>query len=312
MSGPRRPGFGVMLPTFDSMSAGIPNVAAAACEAEDLGFDSLWVGDHLFFHKPNVEAIVAVAAAAGATSRIGIGTSVLLPPLRDPVVLAKQVSSLHAVSGGRFMMGIGVGGEYEPEWRSVGVPVSERGVRTDEVVSIVQAALSGKPVSMQTQHYSVDMPAMLPAPSSVDDVPIWVGGRADAALRRAARIGEGWLTVWTSVRRMQEAQAQLAAYAEEYGRPKARACNLVWACLDKDVSAAREQAAAFVRGHYDMPFENMEKWVLCGPPDKVAEGLAEFRAAGVEDFVLFPMAPDPTTQYEQARVAYELLEKATS
>jgi alkanesulfonate monooxygenase SsuD/methylene tetrahydromethanopterin reductase-like flavin-dependent oxidoreductase (luciferase family) len=286
-----------MLSTFDSLGAGIPPLAQSAARAEDLGLDSLWVGDHLFFHRPNIEALVALGVAAGATSRIALGTGVLLPALRDPVVLAKQITSLQTVSRGRLLLGVGVGGEFPDEWEAVGIPPSERGARTDEMLDFLIAASSGKPVEHASKHYAVRMPGMLPVEEAP---PIWVGGRADAALRRVKRVGRGWLTVWTSVRRMQEACAEL----DEAG---VRAALLVFVSFGESKPAVRAQAESFVRGHYNLPFSAMERYVLCGSAAEVAESLASFHDVGVRDFVIYPMAPDPSTEYERARQVYELL-----
>jgi alkanesulfonate monooxygenase SsuD/methylene tetrahydromethanopterin reductase-like flavin-dependent oxidoreductase (luciferase family) len=289
------PGRGVMLSTFDSLGAGIPPIATAAHRAESLGLDSLWVGDHLFFHQPNIEALVALSVAAGATTTIGLGTGVLLPALRDPVVLAKQVTSLHAVSGGRLLLGVGVGGEFPAEWEAVGVDPSERGARTDELIDLVLAASSGKPVSHASAHYKLDMPAMgvvHPTPP-----PVWVGGRADAALRRVARVGTGWLTVWTSVRRMKDAIDATGV----------RPALLVFTSFGDTDSAVRSQAEAFVRGHYNLPYEAMERYVIGGSATAVADALAPYVDLGVRDFVIYPVSPDPSSRYEDACAVYDLL-----
>jgi alkanesulfonate monooxygenase SsuD/methylene tetrahydromethanopterin reductase-like flavin-dependent oxidoreductase (luciferase family) len=289
-----------MLSTFDSMCEGIPSIARAARHAEDVGLDSLWVGDHLFFYSPNIEALIALSIAAGATTRIGLGTGVLLPALRDPIVLAKQLSSLHAASGGRLLLGIGVGGDYPAEWEAVGLSPTERGARTDEVVDFLLAALSGQPVTHDSAHYSLRTPSMLPAPLSGDDVPIWVGGRADAALRRAARVGRGWLTVWTSARRMKDAIAELEG-------TDTRPALMVFTSFGDTVAAARDQGESFVRGHYNLPFSAMERYVMLGSPEQVADSLGEYRDLGVNDFVIYPTAPDPSAHYEDVVKVYDLL-----
>lgn len=308
---PPRPGFGVMLSVFDSMGAGLPSVAASARLAEDLGFDSLWAGDHLFFHRPNLDAMIVLAAAAGATSRIALAPGVLLPALRHPVVVAKQVSSLAVLSGERLILGVGVGGEYPAEWDAVGVDLRERGARTDESLELLRTALGGGPIEHRSTHFDVRAPAMLPAPSTPDAVPIWVGGRSDAALRRTVRFGAGWITVWTSVRRLQEAQEQLAELVAQAGRTEpVRTALLVFASIGPK-ARARDQAEAFVRGHYQLPFEKMERWVLHGEKREIAESLAEFRDAGVEDFVVYPAAPDPSRDYEAVREVFDLVPATT-
>jgi alkanesulfonate monooxygenase SsuD/methylene tetrahydromethanopterin reductase-like flavin-dependent oxidoreductase (luciferase family) len=292
------PGRGVMLSTFDSFGQGIPPVGDAAARAESLGLDSVWAGDHLFFHRPNIEALVALAVAAGSTSRIGLGTGVLLPALREPVVLAKQLTSLHAASGGRLLLGIGVGGEFPAEWEAVGIDPAERGARTDEVIDLVMGAFTGKAVDHTSAHYQVQTPPMVPAHS--EPPPVWVGGRADAALRRAARVGRGWLTVWTSARRMEEAIAQFEGTG-------VRPALLVFTSFGDSATAVSEQSELFVNGHYGLPLSAMERYIVGGPPAAVAESLAPYRELGVRDFVIYPLDPDPSSRYEDACEVYDLL-----
>lgn len=305
-----RPGFGLMLNNFDSMRAGMPDLRAAARHAEALELDSLWVGDHLFFHTPSVEAVVALAVAAGATDHIALGSGVLLPALREPVLLAKQVSSLMAVSGGRLVLGVGVGGEFAAEWEAVRVDVSERGARTDAVLDIVLTALSGALVDHSSRHYEVHTPAFLPAPA--EPPPVWVGGRSTAALRRAVRVGDGWLSMWASPRRLTEARAELDALTAAAGRTdRVRIGALIFVSFGEE-EAARGRARAFSESHYGMPSENIERWVLWGPPERVAQSLVAYVDAGVEDFILFPMENATGEAYQQVRQVYDLLRAWTS
>lgn len=293
----RRPGRGVMLSTFDSMGVGIPSIASGAARAEELGFDSLWVGDHLFFHRPNVEAIVALSVAAGATEKIGLGTGVLLPALREPVLLAKQITSLQAASGERLLVGIGVGGEFPPEWAAVGIDPAERGSRTDEILEFLTRVFRGDPVNYRSQHYQFRCPPMQPVCAAAP--PIWVGGRSGAAIRRAVHFGSGWLSVWASSRRMKDSMALLT----ETG---VRASILVFVSFGSR-TAARQQAVEFVAGHYNLPFSSMERYVCLGSAEAVAEQLYPYRQLGLEDFVIYPMAPDPSQGYGEAAAVYEAL-----
>jgi len=126
-----RAGFGVMLPTFDPFRTGPPPLARGAALAEDLGFDAGWVGDHLAFHPPVMDALGALCAAAASTRTLLLGTGVLLLPMRHPVWTAKQVATVDALAPGRVLLGVGVGGENPAEWEAAGVPVRERGRRLD-------------------------------------------------------------------------------------------------------------------------------------------------------------------------------------
>ncbi|MPZ60584.1 MAG: LLM class flavin-dependent oxidoreductase [Propionibacteriales bacterium] len=304
MTTPDKLEFAVTLPVFDSLLGGIPPVQRSARLAEDLGFDSVWAGDHLFFHRPNHECIVALAAAAGATESIGLGAGVLLPALREPVALAKQLTTLCHVSDGRFLLGVGVGGEYGPEWEAVGVDPRERGARTDDFLEYFDTVLQGASTDFHGRHLRVTTPAMLPPPSRRP--PVWVGGRSDAALRRAVRHGDGWLSVWSSPRRIAAAREDLARVAEEENGPVPR-LGLVVFCNVGAPEKALEEGRAFVEGHYALSFEKMEKWFLTGEPDAIAERLLAYREAGVSLFMLYPGTRDPSSQFEAVREVAELV-----
>ena len=192
-------GFGVMLPSFDPFRTGGPPLLEGAALAEQLGFDSGWVGDHLSFHPPVLDALGALSGAAGCTRRLALGTGVLLLPLRHPVWTAKQVSTVDALAPGRLMLGVGVGGENPEEWAAAGVPVGERGARLDESLEIVSALLRGEAVDHPGPLLPTRSPALEPVPATPP--PIVVGGRSDAALRRTVRAGDAWMGVWMSARR---------------------------------------------------------------------------------------------------------------
>jgi alkanesulfonate monooxygenase SsuD/methylene tetrahydromethanopterin reductase-like flavin-dependent oxidoreductase (luciferase family) len=138
-----------------------------------------------------------------------------------------------------------------------------------------------------------------------------VGGRSDAALRRAARVAEGWLGVWISPRRVAEVRQRLDELAAEYGRPPCRLVLMVFVhvCEPGGHEAALAEAAAFVQGQYALPFEQLRKWVLVGTEDEVADGLAALRDAGAESFVLTAAAADQLEQYRRFAAARSLLDR---
>src|SRR5262249_46667158 len=137
--------------------------------AEAAGFDSLWAGDHVSFHLPLLELTVALATFAAATERIRVGAGVLLLPLRPPALVAREFGSLDYVSGGRVILGIGVGGEHPADFEAVGVPVGERGARANHAMGVLRELFARE----------------APAPVQPNGPPLWVGGRSDAAIRRA-------------------------------------------------------------------------------------------------------------------------------
>jgi probable F420-dependent oxidoreductase len=294
---PLRPGWGLSLPVFDSHRTGFAPVAEIARRAEALGFDSLWAGDHLFFHAPNLECLVALGVVAGATERIALGTGVLLPALREPIVLAKQLASLDVLSGGRLLTGLGVGGEYVPEWEAQGLDVRTRGARTDEAIAVLQQLVTGAPCSFHGRHFDVEAPALTPTPVA-GRLPIWIGGRVDAAIRRAAEVGDGWFPGWVSAERIARERPRLAELAAAAGRPTPRIGLLLFITVGP-LEEVLPEARSFTRQHYAMPWENMERYAVVGPHEHALERLDAYRRAGVEDFILAPLGADLGTQHER-------------
>lgn len=305
-------GFGVMLPSFDPFRTGAPPLLAAAALAEELGFDAGWVGDHLSFHPPVLDAIGALSGAAGATRSLLLGTGVLLLPMRHPVWTAKQLATVDALAPGRLLVGVGVGGENPQEWEAAGVPVAGRGKRLDEGLEVLGALLRGEAVDHPGPLLPTRSPALEPVPAVPP--PLVVGGRSDAALRRAARVGDGWMGVWMSPRRAAAVRERLGELAAEHGRPVPTMLMMVFVHVTTpgaDPVAAREEAAAFVRGQYGLPYEALERWALVGDEGHVADGLDALRASGVEGFVLVPAAADPLEQYRRLAGVRARTEKET-
>ena len=157
--------------------------------ADRLGFDSLWVGDHVAFPMPILDPLLQLALAAAHTERLWFGTSVYLVPLRHPVLIAKQVATLDLMCGGRFVFGVGVGGEFAREFEAVGVPVNERGARMSEALPLLRKLWSGEPVAHAGRFHASEV-RLLPKPAQPGGPPIWCGGRS-AARSSGSR---GWAT----------------------------------------------------------------------------------------------------------------------
>ncbi|WP_253258132.1 LLM class flavin-dependent oxidoreductase [Pseudonocardia sp. N23] len=276
----------------------------AAVLAEELGFDSGWVGDHLSFHPPLLDALTSLAAVSARTERLVLGTGVLLLPMRNAVWTAKQLASIDSFAPGRLLFGVGVGGENPAEFEAAGVPTAQRGARLDEGLDIVTALLRGEAVDHPGPLLPTRSPVLEPAPATPP--PLVVGGRSEAALRRAARRGDGWLGVWMSAARVAAVRAQLDEYAAEYGRPSPTPLLMVFVHVTDGPSGletGRAEVAGFVNGQYGLPVERLERWVLVGDTAHVAKGLDELVAAGVRGFVLMPAASDPLEQFRRlARV----------
>ena len=296
-------GVGVMLPNFDPFRLGTPPLLAAARLAEDLGFDSGWVGDHLSFHPPVLEPCGALAAVAAVTQRLVLGTGVLLLPMRNPVWTAKQLGTVAALAPDRLIVGVGVGGENPAEFQAAGYPVAQRGRRLDEAVVVLDALLRGEAVDHPGPLLPVHSPKLEPVPSSRP--PLVVGGRSAHAVRRAARLAQGWFAVWLSPRRVRAAVEDLRAHAEEFRRPVCTTVMLSFVHVTDDAEAGRAELQRFVAGQYGMPVEAIEKWCLIGSEARVADMLAEFCDAGAESFVMLPTSANVLAQYERLAAVRE-------
>ena len=292
----RIPRCGVLLPSFDPLrTGGPPQIVQAARLAETLGFDAAWVGDHLACPAPGLDAPACLAAAAAVTERIGLGFRVMLLGLRQPAWAAKQLATIDALSGGRLLLGVGVGGEFPEEFAAAGVPVRQRGARLDESLSVLGDLLTGRPVGHQGATLQLDVPPLEPVMSQPPR--IFVGGRGEPALRRAARFGDAWLPMWLSPQRVAERSQRLAELACELGRPTPATALLVCVRIDDD-TAARREAEAHLQGQYRLGLEAVERWTLLGSIETVVEQLESYRVAGVDEFLLMPLGRDPLVQYE--------------
>jgi alkanesulfonate monooxygenase SsuD/methylene tetrahydromethanopterin reductase-like flavin-dependent oxidoreductase (luciferase family) len=297
---------GVLLPSFDSLGTGaVPPVIDAARRAEALGFDAAWVGDHLACPAPGLDAPACLAAAAAVTRRIALGFSVMLLALRPAAWAAKQLATVDALSGGRLRLGVGVGGEFPAEFAAAGVPLTQRGARLDEALSILPDLLTGRPVAHQGRGLAVTIPPLLPAMAAPP--PIYVGGRGEPALRRTARFGDRWLPMWLTPERLADRRDRLAELAAEQGRPTPGIALLVGVRIDDDRARARDQAARHIAGQYAMPFENVERWTVLDSIDGAVEQLDAYRQAGVGEFVLMVLGTEPLTQYERLAEVRERL-----
>lgn len=264
--------------------------------AEDLGFDSVWSGDHIIMHSPVMDVMTVLASFASITERVKLGTAVYLMPLRHPVSIAKQVASLDLLSNGRFIFGVGVGGEIAREFEAVGVPVRERGRRTDEGLDILTRVLSQDNVTYEGKHYQIHDVTLAPRPKQQPHPPIWVGGRSDAALRRTARYGNCWLGYLVSSERLREAMQKLQDFAPTYGRDSGdiQGGMMLFTAIANDYETAKQMAIANLSRRYNQPFDNLvDRYCIIGTPDQCLEKLQLYIDAGMSNLVFgFTCPPD--------------------
>ncbi|MCC6178884.1 MAG: TIGR03619 family F420-dependent LLM class oxidoreductase [Chloroflexi bacterium] len=259
------------------------------CEASEI--DSLWFSERLSSPTPVLEPIVTMATLAARTRRLKFGPSVLTLPFRTPVVLARELAMLDVLSGGRMLPAVGIGAEDERAFHAAGVPVKERARRTDEAVRLMRSCWSEERVTFDGQFWQLDDVTVLPRPVQ-QPLPLWIGGNSEAAMRRAGRLGDGWIPSFITPERLGEGVKKTLAYAEEAGRevPIDHFGAVVYYCLDADPRAARQFAMPFIPpGRADAP--TLERCTAFGPPALVRERLEEYVAAGGSKFVLRPICP---------------------
>jgi probable F420-dependent oxidoreductase len=310
--------FGVFLPSYIWEGDGperARGIKSFARTVEDLGFDSLFITDHLlaakrFYSVSFLEPLSALAVAAGATERVRLGTSILIMPLRNPVMLAKELATLQFLSEDRMVLGAGVGWN-EAEYEAIGVKKSERGKRTDEMLDIMIPLLEGETVTYHGRFYSVDDLFIEPKASQRPE--IWIGGGSQLAdpkspdlprfvesvKARTLRV-DGWIPRPTcppqDIARDWE---ELQLYFREHGRDPDECVvaheNFMHLVLTNDpVKAREEQHRAFLRVmSSERGPEYLESVYLFGTPDEIIASLQARVDAGVEYFVLHTMTPDP-------------------
>lgn len=256
--------------------------------AEELGFDHFWVNDHVSWAHPLIDPVVLLSAVAARTSTIGLATGVFLLPLRSPAATARAFAGLDYLSGGRVILGVGVGGEFEADFAAAGVPIRRRGARTDASIRLLREFWRGGEVSWNDADFSFDGARVLPTPVK-GDIPVIVGGRSDAALRRAASLGDGWMPYLMSPDRVSEGVARLTALAPHRSL---RVIAHVFVYLDSDMIAARNRAVEYLSAQYHRDMTGtVDRCVPFGSVDSVGGQLAEYIEAGVTDVVIRPLAP---------------------
>jgi len=270
----------------------------AGCRARDLaalasaGLDHVVTADHVSFRVGAGRDGLIDAASLLATGDLPVYVGLYLLALRHPVLVARQLSTLAEGAPDRLVLGVGVGGEDRHEVEVCGVDPRTRGRRMDECLSVLRALLAGGPVTHQGRFFDLDQALVLPAPSA--PVPLVVGGRSDAALVRAARLGDGWLGIWVSARRYAEVVSRIADLADEAGRPDVawRHGLNVWCGLGADRADGRKHLAAGMSAMYGLPFEAFERWSPSGSAEEVADFLAPYVDAGARDLNLICPGPD--------------------
>ncbi len=272
--------------------------AALVDRCEALGFDSLWMSERVSAATP--DPMVALAVAAGRSERLKLGTSVLVLPGRNPVLLAKEMATLDVLSGGRFLPAVGLGAVDPPEQRAFGVERSERGRRHDEALELMRRCWTGEVVSHQGEFYAVEDVQVLPRPAQ-ETFDVWLGGIAPSELRRIGRVGDGWLPSFCAPQDVADGRPVIEASAAEHGRsidPQHYGA-LVTYC-DGEIPPRVVEVIERRRPGAD------PRSVIPTRAD-LAPLLTEFVSAGASKFVVMPLAGDADPSEDLGHLADELL-----
>jgi len=308
----RTPKVGVMIRAWDLRVGVAPaETLAAARRAEELGLDAVVVGDHVTFYGYGNDGLVTLTAIAAVTERVELRTSVYLLPLRHPVPVALHCAQLDQLSLGRLVLGIGVGGEDPHEFESCGVDPRTRGARANEAIQILRRLWSEDDVDFAGRHFRLERVTVYPKP--LRPIPILVGGRSEAALRRAGRLGDGYIGIWLTPERFAASVERVRAEAEEAGRdPGSLSFGMqFWAHVGPDRGPARDRVAAAMEATYRIPFERFERYTPYGTAAEVAEYLIPFVEAGADHVNLILTQDSPLENVERAaEVREELLRMA--
>lgn len=264
--------------------------------AESLGFDALWIGEHIAFHIPTFDALTAMAAVAARTTRIGIGVAAILLPLRPAAAIAKAAATLDILSAGRLRLGVGVGGEYPKEFEAVGVPLAQRGQRADEAIAVLRALWAPGPASFQGRFIQFTDVQMEPKPVQPGGPPILVGGRSERAIRRAATLGDGFMPYMYTPVQYAEARQRLQHYGHAAGRAPAALSMPLYQFIYTTArhDTAREMLTQRLQDAYRQPFTHLvPKYCTYGTPSACRASLQAYLAAGVREFILAPPVTSP-------------------
>jgi probable F420-dependent oxidoreductase len=286
-----------------------------ARDLEVLGFDGLWVGGHVLWHAPMLDPLAQLAAYAAVTSRIRLGTSVLLLPLYHPVLLAKTVTTVDILSGGRVVLGVGVGGENPAEFEAMGIGVGERGRRADESIPLLRALWSGRPVTHEGRFYPLREAVMAPAPVQAGGPPVWIAGRSPAALARTARCGDGWIGIFCSPTRYGAAVRDVTRLCAETGRHPAELtfAHYLWMRPGRIREQATAAAREYLERSYARPFtaDQVPRFCAAGTGDDLREQVAEYAAAGCQYLIAKP-ACEPGELADQCAAIAEAFRLSSS
>ena len=300
--------FGVLIPTREAVMSGRPETGpllAMAERAEAAGFDSVWIGDSITA-KPRHEPLTLMAAIAARTRRVRIGTGVLLPALRNPVVLAHLIATVDRVAEGRVILGVGIaadGPAIRKEFAACGVPWDRRVGRFLETLEICRALWTRDGVTFNGKHFTLEGSSVEPKPHRAGGPPIWIGGSGPTAFREAARF-DAWFPTGPSVEFFAEHFPRIQAAARAAGRKPEAVTGAAYVTLafDPNPAAAEQRLHSFLETYYSSPARTVmaRQATYAGPIEGGAEWLQRWIDAGARHISLRFAGGDQLAQVDEA------------
>ncbi len=280
-------------PALDLWSRPWEERRSAIARVAESGIDHVFFADHVSFRAGyGHDGMVLAAGIANLHPTIGMYIGVYLLPLRHPMPVARQLSNLAEMAPGRISFGIGVGGDDRHEVEVCGVDPRTRGRRTDESLDLVRRLLAGETVTHDGEFFAFEEARIVPNPDPA--IPIYVGGRADAALRRAGRLADGWLGIWCTAERYGDATQLFSAAADDAGRRFVPDHGIqLWVGVGADRSDAASHVGPAMEGFYRVPFSKFERYTPHGTVEDIVEFLEPYLEAGCRHFNLTPCAATP-------------------
>jgi probable F420-dependent oxidoreductase len=267
---------------------------------EQGGVDSLWQTDRIISNQPILECMAALAALAGRTRRLKFGMNVVSLAMREPVLLAKQCATIDMLSDGRLLPGFGIGSPLAPEWGAMGLEPKERGRRTDEALEIIARLWRGESVDFAGRHNRLTGARIAPLPAQ-PDLPMWIGGASDAAVKRTARYGTGWQGGPETPAEAGAVVAAIRAALAETGRgideDHYGAAFAFRFGADDDPGIARLRAAYERRTG-----KSAADRFVTGDAAAILRRIGEYVDAGLSKFILRPAVSDGEGMMEQTRL----------
>ena len=282
---------------------------------ENLGYEYFSVGEHFMRGDPpgpTHAALPVLAVAAGATDQMRVLSSIILTPFYHPLVLARTTATLDAASGGRLTLGVGVGGEFPVEFEAAGLRVNQRGRRTDECLEVMRKLWTGEKVTFSGRHFQLTDAMINPSPVQKPNPPVWVSGRRDAAMARAAKFGDGWMPYFYDAPRYRDSVGKIKGFAAEAGRDISgfQWAHFPYIAIYPTEQQAAEVAAEQLGGRYLYGGEFLDivrKYCLLGTVENCIEQLQEYIDAGARHIIFSISCPREDRERHLETIAKELI-----